>query len=125
MKYNLRRLMTFSLRDLFLVTVIVALGLGWWVRESQLAGELVRCRLWRNAAGALEAILKDDGAEVKWHFNSETPTVTCVLSGHKRIYFFSHRNYSLESYEPSNDVPEESETTLPNSSAPAPNQPKP
>ena len=29
--------MKFSIRDLFLVTVIVALGLGWWLDRSQLA----------------------------------------------------------------------------------------
>src|SRR4051812_4004995 len=107
MKYSLRSLMRFSIRDIALVTVIVALGLGWWERERQLASDLARCRLWRNAAGALEAILKEDGAEVKWHFNSETPEVTCVLSGQERSYLFSHTSRSLESYEPSNDAPEE------------------
>ena len=32
--------MKFSIRDLFLVTVIVALVLGWWVDRSQLRNEL-------------------------------------------------------------------------------------
>jgi hypothetical protein len=31
--------MKFSLRDLFLVTLIVALGLGWWLDRSHLAEE--------------------------------------------------------------------------------------
>ena len=99
--------MKFTIRDLFLVTLIVALGLGWWVRERQLASELARLRLWRTAAGALEHVLKNDGAEVKWHFDAEMPEVEYTLSGHKRIYSFSTGSVSLDSYEPSNDVPQE------------------
>ena len=37
MKYSLRSLMRFSIRDLALVTVIVALALGWWVDRSRQA----------------------------------------------------------------------------------------
>jgi len=36
MKYNLRSLMTFSIRDLFWFTVVVALAVGWWVDGSGL-----------------------------------------------------------------------------------------
>jgi hypothetical protein len=32
--------MKFSIRDLFLVTVIVALAVAWWVDRSQLTGEI-------------------------------------------------------------------------------------
>jgi hypothetical protein len=31
MKYSLRSLMRFSLRDLFWLTVVVALAVGWWI----------------------------------------------------------------------------------------------
>jgi hypothetical protein len=34
--------MKFSIRELFLVTVIVALALGWWVDRSRLAEEIDR-----------------------------------------------------------------------------------
>ena len=37
MKYSLRSLMTFSIRDLALVTVIVAMALGWWLDRQGLA----------------------------------------------------------------------------------------
>ena len=32
---------SFSIRDLFLVTVIVALAVGWWVDRSRLAVEIM------------------------------------------------------------------------------------
>ena len=37
--------MRFSTRDLFLVTVIVALAVGWWVDRRRLAAELDRLEL--------------------------------------------------------------------------------
>ena len=40
MKYSLRSLMTFSIRDLALVTVIVAILVAWWLDRSRLAALL-------------------------------------------------------------------------------------
>ena len=40
MKYSLRSLMKFSIRDLLWLTVVVALAVGWWVDRSRLATEL-------------------------------------------------------------------------------------
>jgi hypothetical protein len=42
MKYSLRSLMRFSIRDLALVTVIVAMVLGWWVDRWRLRAEAVK-----------------------------------------------------------------------------------
>jgi len=40
MKYSLRSLMTFSIRDLFWLTVVVALVLAWWVDRRRLTREI-------------------------------------------------------------------------------------
>jgi hypothetical protein len=37
MKYSLRSLMTFSIRDLFWMTVVVALAVAWWIDRSRQA----------------------------------------------------------------------------------------
>jgi len=35
--------MNFSIRDLLLITVIVALPVGWWVDKGQLLDESAKC----------------------------------------------------------------------------------
>jgi len=37
MKYSLRSLLTFSIRDLFLLTVIIAMGIGWWLDHRHIS----------------------------------------------------------------------------------------
>ena len=36
MKYSLRSLMRFSIRDLFWLTIVIALVVGWWLDRSRL-----------------------------------------------------------------------------------------
>jgi hypothetical protein len=45
MKYSLRSLIRFSLRDLFWITVAVALVLAWWVDRSRLEAENQKSQL--------------------------------------------------------------------------------
>jgi hypothetical protein len=75
--------MKFSIRDVLLVTVIVGLVLGWWVREGQLASELARAQRWRNAAGTLEEMVRHKGFDVRWQFDSQQPGVEVSRPGEK------------------------------------------
>ena len=53
--------MKFSIRDLLWLTVVVALGLAWWVdRRSQTNGE----KEWKFYATCLESLLMSDGFEI-------------------------------------------------------------
>jgi hypothetical protein len=90
--------MKFSIRDLFLVTVIVALGLGWWLDwatrrelETRTAEEIKRA--------------KDD----RWQVQHLEKQLVIARRG-------------LESQQ---EAIEYLRNKLPNSSAPAPNPPKP
>jgi hypothetical protein len=60
----------FSIRDVLWLTLVVALALGWWVRERKVRAEAERgsqlVTKWRMRAGALESALNDDGWDVTW-----------------------------------------------------------
>jgi len=80
----MRRFFRFSIRDLLWLTLVVAVALGWFVREQQyqaLQAEAVksqakldqarsRATKWRLAAGGLEHLVFCDGQTVKWDFSS-------------------------------------------------------
>lgn len=53
--------MKFTIRDLFLVTVIVALAVGWWVDRSRLAD---RAQMAENMSKGFEVLL--DTLAPKW-----------------------------------------------------------
>jgi hypothetical protein len=55
--------MKFSIRDLFLVTVIVAMGLGWGLDRSRLAGQLAA---WKETAEVLTDFVKELGYTVRF-----------------------------------------------------------
>ena len=48
--------MRFTIRDLFLVTVIVALVLGWWVDRSSVNARLTRELEWRSSLEQLRDV---------------------------------------------------------------------
>jgi len=61
----------FTIREMFLVVVIVALGVGWWVDHRNMAGQLAGANRWRHAAGAAEVVLKNLGWKTKWKLNED------------------------------------------------------
>jgi hypothetical protein len=66
--------MKFTIRDLFLVTVIVASVLGWWIDHRRMSLAMADAKVWRTCAGALEYVLVDLGWMVQWE-DSETVDV--------------------------------------------------
>jgi hypothetical protein len=58
--------MKFSIRDLLLVTVIVALALGWWIDRSRLAIRANESEMWRHATGTMEFAIRKSGWHIRW-----------------------------------------------------------
>jgi hypothetical protein len=53
----------FSIRELMLVTLVVALAVGWCLRERRLRAAVNR---WRSAAATLEYLVEHDDWDVEW-----------------------------------------------------------
>jgi hypothetical protein len=94
----------FSIRDLLWLTLVVALALGWFVRERQVMGELTQARKWRGVAGALESVLRGEGWELEWY-----PQLSGVHVFLPNGDLASHAYYRgpFETYEPSAPTTEE------------------
>ena len=78
----------FSVRDLLWLTLVVALGLGWFVHQRQLRAELDRVidhvtrtsdqtTKWRMATGGLEDAITRIGWKVEWNVSA-----SCVHLSH-------------------------------------------
>ena len=97
--------MKFSIRDLLLVTMIVALGFCWWIeRQKHTHWEQRALQEGRDIRFLLKHVEPDgiQGYEYQWYLN------------------IKEENVAMELYtEPEAILP-----LLPNSSAPAPNPPK-
>ena len=97
----------FTIRELVLVTVIVAVGLGWWVRES--AWILNSKRLRRRRGGQprhWEATLTEDGWTVEWGHPSNQ--VQLIKSPEKSMHVgasFVHMTRNVTTDEPSSKEP--------------------
>lgn len=61
----------FTIREMFLLLVIVALGLGWWVDHRRMSTELASAKKWQHAAGAAEAVLNNLGWKTQWNFSED------------------------------------------------------
>jgi hypothetical protein len=76
----------FSVRDLMWLTLVAAIGLGWFVRERQHRDEMtrvdaevdrerLRANLWRSGAGVLEHVIRQSGREVIWDLKTASLAV--------------------------------------------------
>ena len=102
--------MKFTIRDMFLVTVIVALVLGWWVDRSRLATEAARQR--ENSEAFHEML---DVSNPSWGVGLPKEVLDRLAP-----------DYEAPPKEAIQIVfPDGKSTNLPDSSAPVPNPPKP
>ena len=107
--------MRFTIRDLLWLTLVVAMALGWLVRERQLrvegarfqaeaSRERDRATKWRGAAGALERLLSEEGWKVKWdlpasYVTAEKEVEFATSKSGRRVT--SGRKRSTDQFEPS------------------------
>ncbi len=62
----------FTIREMFLVVVIVALCVGWGLDHQRIAGELATAKRWQYAAGAAEHALNNLGFKTEWDLKWDT-----------------------------------------------------
>jgi hypothetical protein len=55
-----------TLRELFLLVALVAMGCGWWVRERQLAADMKANARWKFRADLLAELWRSVGGEIEW-----------------------------------------------------------
>src|SRR5687767_14511096 len=78
----------FSIRELMLVTLVVAVGIGWWLDRRNNAR-------WQKRAGALEYLVREKGYRVVWE--ADRPVVH-LFEGR------TAQGIDTLSHEPSRDV---------------------
>ena len=69
----------YTIREIFLLVLIVALGVGWWLDHQRLTGEIANGKWWRQAAAAAEEAFWTEGWKVEWNrdrnaFHASNPT---------------------------------------------------
>lgn len=89
----------FTIRELLLLTVIVALAVGWSRRERLLRAEVEQALRWRTRAGALEYAFKDEGRKVQWRLESSELWLSQTNPSHP--IHLSHLTLSADALQPS------------------------
>jgi hypothetical protein len=99
--------MKFMIRDLLWLTV-VALGVGWWLRERHLHEQAAQAKDWRTRAGALELGLGTLGWKVTRHGPHDPQFPNSVMLDRKKTTPGKNtviHVISTTKYEPSADLP--------------------
>ena len=106
--------MKFSIRDLLLVTIIVALVLGWWLDRSRLNKERKASEVWAQyAAGELENF----GYKVEWIGGADDPRAIFHIAEPTGKYIPNphwHEPVTWSSIHGHSRVPPHSSTSTPN-----------
>jgi hypothetical protein len=112
----------FTIRDLLWVTVVVALGVAWWIDRRQMRNQLDEANKWRTRAGGLEYVLRREFGNVRW--------VPGGVEVHAKTHWYTLDETKHEPSQPTTEYNSEAEEmerpwrTVPNPSAPASNPPK-
>jgi hypothetical protein len=75
----------FTVRELLLVTLAVAMGVGWWLRERQLSDEITRAMKSHGKAWALEKAAIDEGWRLEW-FDKDQEWLSIETGKTTRLY---------------------------------------
>jgi hypothetical protein len=101
--------MKFSIRDLFLVTVIVALAVAWWVEHYRAKSALLDAIEAKERIAQVEEELDNYGLEIYWGGKGVGPL---LFRPDDKPYYSIPGGFT-------------NKRPSPNSSAPTPNPPKP
>ena len=77
----------FTIRDLLWLTVVVALGVGWWLRERDFKAHSTSLRAQTNV---LEYVLETEGVTVKWN---DDRTIVTTFGQSKDVKRTGHSLY--------------------------------
>ena len=69
------KLPRFSLRELFLLVLVCAVGAGWFVDHRRVDDIRSSATMWRRNALNLQHILEEHGWEVEWQKAKPTPVI--------------------------------------------------
>ena len=74
----MKSLLRFSVRDLLFLTLLVAMGLGWYLDRAELSRERAHATEWMARTRALASILKSEGFSVDWDPKRISVTVKSI-----------------------------------------------
>ena len=73
-----------TLRELFLLVVIAAMGCGWWVERGRLMAELQRSMQWKPRFDALQEAIESAEYSVQW--SDDSVSIKKSYGDFKRAY---------------------------------------
>jgi hypothetical protein len=62
----------FSIREILMVTLVVAMGLAWWIDRSALATRACKGEQWEQRAKGMAWFLDDNNCNVEWEESGTT-----------------------------------------------------